>query len=874
MPSKFRQHCLVWLVCIVVGFSFSLLFNLNRISVATTVTHTANVVSAKDAAELEQQGKQYYSIAQFDRAIDVWQQAERIYLQSGDVLGRSRVLSNLALAHSQLDELQQANRDINQSLNLLERSQLNSDAKAAVLAQIYNNRGILELNLGKTELAIASWQRARINYQLAADDLGAIRAAINQAIALRELGFYRRALNTLSNVEQSLIQLPDSSIKSTGLRNYGDILYLVGEVERSRQVLKDSLQTDFNLHHPSEKVKTWLALGNTYKTSDPQQALKIYRQSLNVCSQDPNCLSSDLVLQANLAIVNLSLDSSSSQWQDSQKAISAIYSELARLPDNKVNLDRKVNFANALIELNHKSGTNKPNKNNFARLITIDRFLQQIIERAKAIDYQKAQSYSWGLRGQIQEQLQNFNLAQKYTQQGLILSQKLNAPEIIYLWQWQLGRINRALGERSQAIAHYTRAVELLKTLSRDLVAIDPDVRYSFQEGVEPVYRQLVSLLLTSDRGAEIDRANLEGAREVIESLQLAELNDFFREACLNARAIDIDKVDRQAAVIYPIILDDRLEIILSLPDRPLQHHTVDIERNKLEAVVEQFRDSIVVRSRRQFYHSAQQLYSWLIRPILADLHQSDTKTLVFVPDGMLRNIPLGALYDGKQYLIENYSLALTPGLQLLAPRSLKETKLKTLAAGITKSRQGFAALNYVDSELSKIKATFDGVVLVDREFTSQTLKQEIQSSDYPIVHIATHGKFSSSVENTFLLAWDDKLNISQLNSILQTRSFKQENAIELLVLSACETATGDKRAALGLAGMAVRAGARSTLATLWSVNDRATTKLMSDFYHELSDKHLTKADAVRQAQLSLLHSRGYEHPFYWAPYVLLGNWL
>ena len=224
--------------------------------------------------------------------------------------------------------------------------------------------------------------------------------------------------------------------------------------------------------------------------------------------------------------------------------------------------------------------------------------------------------------------------------------------------------------------------------------------------------------------------------------------------------------------------------------------------------------------------------------------------------------------------LIENYNVALTPGLQLLAPRPIKQVKLKTIAAGLTKSRQGFSPLNYVNSELNKIKETVDGVVLVDREFTSEALKQEIKYSDYPIVHIATHGQFSSSLEDTFLLAWDDKLNISQLDRILQTRNFNQKEAIELLVLSACETASGDKRAALGLAGMAVRAGARSTLATLWAVNDRATTKLMSDFYHQLSREHLTKANAVRQAQLSLLHSRGYEHPFYWAPYVLLGNWL
>ena len=186
----------------------------------------------------------------------------------------------------------------------------------------------------------------------------------------------------------------------------------------------------------------------------------------------------------------------------------------------------------------------------------------------------------------------------------------------------------------------------------------------------------------------------------------------------------------------------------------------------------------------------------------------------------------------------------------------------------------GFSALNYVKAELEQINETVDSVVLLDREFTPEALQQEIESSDYPIVHIATHGQFSSTIEDTFLLAWNERININELDRILQTRNLRPENAIELLVLSACETATGDERAALGLAGMAVRAGAKSTLATLWAVNDRATAKLMSNFYRQLSDKHLPKAEAIRQAQLSLLQDAKYKHPFYWSPYVLLGNWL
>ena len=702
--------------------------------------------------------------------------------------------------------------------------------------------------------------------------MGVIRASINQASAFKQLGLYRRALKTLAEVESSLLEQPDSNLKVAGLRSYGDILRLVGQVERSQAVLKSSLAIASGLESSQEQIKILLVLGNTYKAHHPEKAVKLYQQGLETCQQQDNCLQTDLPLQIYLAQLNTLLNTPN--WQQGKELTSQIEAEFARLPVNRANVDRRINFAHSLVELSHRGNRRNPQAVKVSDSKKIEQFLEETIHRAKKLDYAKAQSYSLGLQGQVREELQDWDTARQYTQQALILAQGINAPEVSYLWQWQLGRIEQALGKRPQAISHYSQAVELLKSLSRDLVAIDPDVQYSFRDSVEPVYRGLVSLLLESDSGESVSQVNLEGGREVIESLQLAELNNFFREACLDAKVVNIDEVDRQAAVIYPIILSDRLEVILSLPNQPLKHYSTKIERAELEAIVNRFRQNIVIRSRRNFYHTSQKLYDLVIRPALDDLTRSRIKTLVFIPDGVFRNVPLSALYDGKRFLVEDYSIALTPGLQLLNPQPLKQEKLKTIAAGITESVDGFSGLDYVDSELKEIESRVNSQVLVNQNFTSEALKKAIQFSDYPIVHIATHGQFSSSLEDTFLLAWDDRININELDSILQTRTEEQGNAIELLVLSACETATGDSRAALGLAGMAVRAGAKSTLATLWSVNDRATSDLMSDFYQELSAKHLPKAEAVRQAQLKLLHNRWYRHPFYWAPYVLLGNWL
>ncbi|MDJ0687020.1 MAG: CHAT domain-containing protein [Xenococcaceae cyanobacterium MO_188.B32] len=485
--------------------------------------------------------------------------------------------------------------------------------------------------------------------------------------------------------------------------------------------------------------------------------------------------------------------------------------------------------------------------------------------------------HTLGILGHLYEQQQQWSLGQKYTEQALELAQRINEPELIYQWQWQLGRLLVLQNNHTGAIASYSEAVNALESLRSDLVVTNLDVQYSFRDSVEPVYRELVRLLLQPQDERSISQANLRQARDTMESLQLAELNNFFREACLDATPTSIERLDPKAAVIYPIILRERLEVIVNLPEKPLLHYSTPIDRTELEGVIAHLRQTIPIRSRRKFYQPARQLYNWLIRPALKDLAKNDIETLVFIPDGAFRNIPMAVLHDGEQYLIEQYNLALTPGLQLLAPRRLEELKLKTLAAGLTEERAGFAPLDYVQIELEDIKEQIESTVLLDRGFTKQALQEKLESSNFPIVHIATHGQFSSLLEETFLLAWDSRIDIRQLDSMLhQTTASGRYKAIELLVLSACETATGDKWAALGLAGMAVRAGARTTIATLWSVQDRSTAVLMNNFYQHITKPQvdMSKTKALRKAQLDLINSVKYNHPLYWAPFILLGNWL
>jgi CHAT domain-containing protein len=270
----------------------------------------------------------------------------------------------------------------------------------------------------------------------------------------------------------------------------------------------------------------------------------------------------------------------------------------------------------------------------------------------------------------------------------------------------------------------------------------------------------------------------------------------------------------------------------------------------------------------------AQELECYLIAPLQPLLAHAKAGTLVFVPGGALRTIPLGVLHDGQRFLIERYAVAVAPGLTLLEPVALTRAPGAVLLGGVSEARQEFPPLPFVPRELSQVRQLFPGEELLDAQFELPRLRREFTDQPYRIVHLATHGRFDRDASKTFILTYHDKLSLNELERLLKPSKLRNE-PVELLTLSACQTAAGDDRAALGLAGVAVKAGARSALATLWCVNDEASARLVTDFYAELKKSPtLNKAQALQAAQRRFLTDVRYGHPYYWAPFLLIGNWL
>jgi CHAT domain-containing protein len=811
---------------------------------------------------LVQQGRSQYQSGRFAQAAEFWQQAAAAYAAQGDSLNQARVLGYLALAQQQLGAWDEAERSIATSFDLLRSLSLTPEQPASeqatteqqlVLAQILNTQGTLQFAQGQTELAIDAWRQATALYAAAGDEEKRIGSLLNQVQAQQALGLYLQARETLTEIQRSLDSQPDSALKARTLRSLGDVLRSTGDFTEARRVLEQSLAIAQTLS-PSDTNLILISLGNVARSQQDSTAASYYQQA--AIGAPPL-----IQLQANLNQFSLLVETQ--QWNEARSRLSTIQSQLD-LPPSRAAIYARINLARSLMKFE------PPDSGAIAQT------LAPAILQAQTLNDDRAEAYALGTLGSLYEQTQQWNEARSLTEQSLLLAQAVNAADIAYQWQWQLGRILKAQDQVGEAIAAYQAAFRTLQSLRSDLLATSPDLQFSFRENVEPVYRDLVELLLRRPiASSSASQENLRQARQVIESLQLAELDNFFRTACLEGQQIAIDQIpDTRAAVLYPIILKDRLEVILSLPGQPLRQYSAIVPQSTIEATLSDLRQNLEKPfTTMQGKQLGQQVYDWLIRPIETDLQSRSIATLAFVLDGALRNVPMAALYDGSKYLIEDYSIALTPGLQLFRPQVLERDRLQALVAGLSEERGGFSALTNVEQELQAIESEIPSRVLLNQTFTSDALKAQIDRVPAAIVHLATHGQFSSNADETFILAWDRAIEVQEFGALLRSADERRE-AIELLVLSACETAAGDDRAVLGLAGVAVQSGARSTLASLWSLNDESAARFIRQFYQELLNPALSKTEALRQAQLTLLRDPDYRSPLYWAAYVLLGNWL
>ncbi|KPA14147.1 hypothetical protein MHK_005646, partial [Candidatus Magnetomorum sp. HK-1] len=405
----------------------------------------------------------------------------------------------------------------------------------------------------------------------------------------------------------------------------------------------------------------------------------------------------------------------------------------------------------------------------------------------------------------------------------------------------------------------------------------------AYDQKVKPVYYGYVDLLLQlhdSKHRVSSDDC-LKTAVDIIEKLKKTEIQNYFKDECITYQDEYTEipkKMPDQTALIYPLPLKDRLVLLTILPDG-LAYYTIDIDQCNLYKWVNRLLDRFDYRNyrKRRFDKYAKDLYDWLIRPIEADLALQKIQTILFAPEGKLLSLPFSALKDREtnQYLIEKYALSLIPAISLIKQKALQQqTHKKALLCGLTVSRQGFSALKDVKLQLKDIHGFIGGKIMMDKDFSIHNFEKEVSNHTQNIIHIATHGNVGNSPDDIYLLTYTNRLSFPKLKKIMFPGVFR-ESPLELLTLSACQTAKGDERTALGLAGIALKTGAQSVIGSLRPIEINATSLFMTSFYQEWKLVNFThKAKAFQKAQIKILKQKQFAHPVFWASFILTGNWL
>ena len=705
--------------------------------------------------------------------------------------------------------------------------------------------------------------------QQAGREKEALAALLDSSEAYSALGRYEEALDSARRAQRRAAALADARLERRALARVGDAERYMGSSDAARRDLTRSAAEARQANDPALAAVAMNSLGNLEAAQGRwADARTAYAESVTLARRARRHAVAARAL-TNLALVALEQQ----QPDEAHRLLDRALDETRRLPPSHARADGLVRLGRAFERLAGQLAAERSS----STLRAVQLF-EEAGGVAGAIGDRRASSAAWGFDGRLYEKQGQSEAALALTRRAVFAAQQVDVPELLYQWEWQTGRLLEAQGDLDGALAACRRAVRTAQPIRRDLVRRAAAGGAAFEDTIGAVFLDLVDLLLR--RAASLpDSAEqqpyLQEARETMESLKVAELQNYFQDDCVDAsrnRPSRLEDISPTAAVIYPIALPDRLELLVS-QSTGIRELSVPVTRKRLTEEIRAFRRLLEKRTTFEFLRPARQLYDWLIRPLAAELTTAKIDTLVFVPYGPLGTIPMAALNDGQHFLIERYAVAITPALDLTDPHPLAHDDVRLLIAGLTEAVQGYPALASVAQETRAIHQMYGGTLLLNDAFEIPRLQKAMEREPFTVVHIASHGEFQGQVARTFLLTFDGRLTMNRLDQLVGLFRYRDE-PLELLTLSACQTAAGDDRAALGLAGVAVKAGAKSALATLWFIDDEAAADLVEAFYRQLRDPGVSKAVALQRAQLSLLEDRRYRHPAYWAPYLLINNWL
>ena len=845
-----------------------------------------------EATSLNNLGESYNNLGQYQKAIDFYQQSLAVFKQIGNRDSEATSLNNLGGAYNNLGQYQKAIDFYQQSLAVFKQID-NRDGEATSL----NNLGESYRSLGQYQKAIDFFHQSFAIQKQIGDRNGEATSLNNLGGAYNNFGQYQKAIDFYQQSLAVFKQIGNRNGEATSLNNLGNAYDSLGQYQKAIDFYQQSLAVFKQIGNRNGEATSLNNLGNAYDSlGQYQKAIDLYQQSLAVFKQIGN-RNGEATSLNNLGLAY-------NNFGQYQKAIDFFHQSLAIQKQIGDRNGEALSINNLCLAYNNLEQYQK----------AID-FYQQSLAVFKQIGNHNGEATSLNNLGGTYNNLGQYQKAIDFFQQSLAITKQIGDRNGEATSLNNLGATFNKLSQPEISILFYKQSVNIYETIRQDIKELRKEDQQLYTNTIASSYRALADLLIKQDRVMEALQIldllkvqeiedylkNIKGSDRSAKGVRLLEPEKAISDKLLavsfdNSKEINsqianqiqqipkseinkvpeyLQKISQGNVLIYPLILRDRLEIILFSPSTLPIHRTVKISKEKLEELIVEYRVELRDATSEDVKASSKALYEVLIKPIESELVTAKVDTILYAPDGILRYVPLAALYDGKQWLIEKYRISNLISYSLFDFSAKTKTQPNILAGAFGgkagEKKYGQDGLPATIKEVQAIANSFqNSVTLTEERFSRQAV--ESQFKDRNILHLATHAEFNAGVpDKSFIIFGNgDKIRLNEISDW-------QIPNVELIVLSACQTGTGtlgNGVEILGFGYQVQKAGAKNAIASLWKVNDAGTEALMAAFYNELQKGDVTAAEALRRAQISLIKLGNYKHPFYWSAFFAIGNGL
>lgn len=802
--------------------------------------------SAGEATTWANIGRLYYLLADHVRSMDAFAKSLAIRRTLNDPEGLARVLVNIGVVHFDQSRYARAIESYEEASALYERSGL-ADSKASGI--VLNNLALAYSELGQYTKALELYERALPIFEKTEDTAVRGTALHNIAFLYAEQNDDTKALQYYEQALKARLEIKDTRGIASTLNNMGYLYSREGNAEKALELLHQALSLSREFNERSIEGRTLDSLGDAFVSA------KRYRESLDAYNEA-------LVIRRQMGDrrgERITLANIGRLLQEQGRDFLAIsfYKQAVNISES---IRGEMGGLSSEIRASYATKVSEVYRRLADLLLKSDRVFeaQQVMDLLKL---QELEDYLHGMRGN------------ERTSQGIPRDKQISDP----------------FDEMVKRLMVTDEELRELRSRRDSLTAAE-------QERLAALVSQLKQLSSEFHQFLESDEV-----REWEESMTRTEQKSTLELDKLLQLQDNLNKLQK-AILLYPLVLEDRLELVCVTSHGPPVHHMVPIKRTELNELINKFR-TVLNDIHGDPKPLAQNLYDILIKPIEPAL--GDAETILYAPDRSLRYIPLSALYDGKQWMVERFAIHRITAYSMSDLNAQPSGELRILAGAfgagtldfsLGEEKFHFSGLPFARAEVENLaKMISTTKTMFDRDFTPK--KTEEEAGGHTVIHLATHATFlAGQPDESFILFGNgERLTLMDVKSSW-TGLLRD---VELVVLSACETGIGGRLGTgdeiLGFGYLMERAGAEASIATLWSVDDGGTQVLMKAFYENLREKGVTKAQALRRAQLTLIRShegtgvdnRGVvpadgghalkgilSHPYYWAPFMLIGNGL